>query len=80
MRKIIALILAVMLFASMAIPSYAASNIIPINKIGITFKMPSISVPVLPDSVHEKVKTTIPSNFVNNALHYWNKMHPMNND
>ena len=64
MRKIIAIILAVMLIASMTIPAYAAT-IVPIGKT-VSFKMPSIKVPDIPSSVQETIKTTIPSNFMNN--------------
>lgn len=73
MRKIIAVILIVILIAAMTIPAYAAT-IVPIGKIGIKFKMPSIAVPDIPKSVHEKVTTTIPSNFMDN----WLKAHPLN--
>ena len=73
MRKIFAILLAVMLIASMAVSAYAAT-IVPIGKIGIKFKMPSIAVPDIPKSVHEKVTTTVPSNFMDN----WLKAHPLN--
>lgn len=73
MRKIIAVILIVILIAAMAVPAFAA-NIVPIGKIGIKFKMPSITAPDIPKSVHEKVTTAIPSNFMDN----WLKAHPLN--
>lgn len=67
MKKIITMILVVMLIAAMTIPAYAAT-IVPVNKIGIKFQMPSISVPDIPDNVKENIKTTLPSNFMNNWL------------
>lgn len=67
MKKIITMILVVMLITSMTVPAYAA-NIVPVNKIGIKFQMPSISVPDIPDNVKENIKTTLPSNFMNNWL------------
>lgn len=73
MRKIIAIILVVMLIVAMTVPAYAAT-VVPINKIGIKFKMPSVTVPDIPKSVHETVKTTIPSNFMDN----WLKANPIN--
>ena len=73
MRKIIAVILIVILIVAMIVPVYAAT-IVPIGKIGIKFKMPSITAPDIPKSVHEKVTTTIPSNFMDN----WLKAHPLN--
>lgn len=67
MKKIISIILILMLIVSMTI-SASAATIVPIGKIGVTYKMPSIKVPNLPASVHEQVKTTIPSNFMDNLI------------
>jgi hypothetical protein len=55
------------------VPEYTA-NIVPIDKIGITFKMPKIVVSDIPKGTHEKIKTTLPSNFFNN----WLKANPLN--
>ena len=65
MRKIIAVILIVILIAAMAVPAFAA-NIVPINKIGIKFKMPSIkTVDVSYSTVYESAKVAIRSNIIN---------------
>ena len=77
MRKIIAIILVVMLIASMTISANAAGNIVPISKIGISFKVPNIVVPDIPaDTVYENAKSAIQSNIVNNILNNWLKAHP----
>lgn len=67
MKRIITIILVIMLVAAMTVPACAAT-VVPVNKIGIKFQMPSISVPDIPDNVKENIKTTLPSNFMNNWL------------
>lgn len=65
MRKIVVIVLVVMLIASLAVPAFAA-NIVPISKIGIKFKMPTIkTVDVSYSTVYESAKVAIRSNIIN---------------
>lgn len=73
MRKIIAIILTLMLVASLTI-SASAANIVPIGKT-ISFKMPTIkTVDVSYSSVYGSSKTAIQSNVLNNLY----KTYPIN--
>ena len=65
MRKIIAVILAVMLMVSLAV-TVSAANIVPIGKT-VSFKMPSIKTVDVPYStVYESAKVAIKANLINN--------------
>lgn len=65
MKKIIAIILAVMLMVSLAVTASAA-NIVPIGKT-ISFKMPTIKTVDVPYStVYESAKVAIKANIINN--------------
>lgn len=65
MKKILAIIMAAMIMATMALPASAA-NIVPVGKT-ISYKMPSIkTVNVSYDTVYKNAKTAIQSNVINN--------------
>lgn len=65
MRKLIAIILAVMLIASMAI-SASAATVVPIGKT-VSYKMPTIKTVDIPAStVYESAKVAIQKNIIGN--------------
>lgn len=65
MKKIIAILLAVMLIASLAI-SASAATIVPIGKT-VSYKMPTIkTVNVSYSTVYDSAKVAIRSNIINN--------------
>lgn len=63
MKKIVSFILFVMMVACMGTSANAAT-IVPISKIGTTFKMPKVVSCDIPKAVQEKVTTTIPANLI----------------